>query len=49
MKRVVIYIIGIVLSTAIVSAQDYEQSFRDLQQQFQERLQTTPANLKTYL
>jgi TolA-binding protein len=49
MKRIIVYIIGIVLSIAIASAQDYEQTFRDLQQQFQERLKTTPASLKSYL
>ena len=37
------------LVTAIVSAQDYESDFREVQKQFQERLKTTPANLKTYL
>ena len=35
MKRIIIYIIGIVLCSTIASAQDYEQDFRDLQQQFQ--------------
>lgn len=49
MKRKIIYIIGFVLATAIVSAQDYESDFREVQKQFQERLKTTPANLKTYL
>lgn len=49
MKRKIIYIIGFVLVTAIVSAQDYESDFREVQKQFQERLKTTPANLKTYL
>lgn len=49
MKRKIIYIIGFVLVTAIVSAQDYESDFREVQNQFQERLKTTPANLKTYL
>lgn len=49
MKRKIIYIIGFVLVTAIVSAQDYESDFREVQKQFQERLNTTPANLKTYL
>lgn len=49
MKRIIIYIIGIVLCSTIASAQDYERDFRNLQQQFQERLKTTPANLKSYL
>ncbi len=49
MKRKIIYIIGFVLVTTIVSAQDYESDFREVQKQFQERLKTTPANLKTYL
>ena len=49
MKRKIIYIIGFVLVTAIVSAQDYESDFREVQKQFQERLKTTHANLKTYL
>ena len=49
MKRVAIYIIGIVLSTAVAYAQDYATDFRDLQQQFEERTKTTPTNIKTYL
>lgn len=49
MKRIIIYIIGIIFTTAIASAQDYETDFRELQQQFQERLATTQANLKSYM
>ena len=49
MKRALIYIVGLFLSVVIANAQDYEQVFRDLQQQFQERTKTAPANLKSYL
>lgn len=49
MKRVIIYIIGIVLSTTTIGAQNYEQAFRDLQVQFQERTKTAPAAIKSYL
>lgn len=49
MKRVIIYIIGIIFTTAIASAQDYETDFRQLQQQFQERLKTTSTDLKEYV
>ena len=49
MKRLLIYIIGFVLTTAVASAQDYETAYRALQQQFEERSANTPALIKTYL
>ena len=49
MKRLLIYIITLVMATTVASAQDYETDFRELQQQFEERLKTTPANLKAYM
>ena len=49
MKRIIIYIITIVLTTAVASAQDYEMDFRKLQQQFEERVKTTPNNIKSYM
>ena len=49
MKRVVIYIIGVFLSTTHVCAQDYEQAFRDLQQQFQERTKVVSSDIKSYM
>ena len=49
MKRLLIYIIGVVIATTVAYAQDYESDFREVQKQFQGRLKTTPATLKTYL
>ena len=49
MKRILIYIIGFVIATAVASAQDYETDFRELQKQFEERLRTTSNNLRTYM
>ena len=49
MKRRLIYIIGIVLSISVANAQDYEQAFQHLQQQFQERSKTTTTALRSYL
>ena len=49
MKRLLIYIITLVMATIVASAQDYETDFRELQQQFEERLKTTPSNLKAYM
>lgn len=49
MKRALIYIVGLFLSTTCVLAQDYEQAFRDLQLQFQERTKTAPQDIKSYM
>ena len=49
MKRVLIYIVGLFLSTAMSIAQEYEQAFRDLQLQYQERSNTVLTDVKSYL
>lgn len=49
MKRIVCIIATAVLSLSNMIAQDYEQAFKDVQQQFEQRLAVTQNNLKQYL
>ena len=49
MKRIVCIIATIVLGLSYMIAQDYEQAFIDVQQQFEQRLPITQSNLKEYL
>ncbi|MBR5854895.1 MAG: tetratricopeptide repeat protein [Paludibacteraceae bacterium] len=49
MKRILLYIVGFFLSTTLISAQDYKQAFRNLQQRFEQRQPTTINHLKQYM
>ena len=49
MKRIVCIIATTVLGLSHMIAQDYEQAFSDVQQQFEQRLPITQSNLKEYL
>lgn len=50
MKRPLLIVVVLLWSGLFsLHAQDYETAFRDVQQQFQERLKTTPATIKSYI
>ena len=49
MKRIVCIIATAVFGLSSMIAQDYEQAFSDVQQQFEQRLSVTQNNLKQYL
>ena len=48
-KRIVITLVCVLGSLCGIYAQDYKADFKKVQQQFQERLKTTPASLKEYV
>ena len=49
MKRIVCIITIVVLGISYTIAQDYEQAFKNVQQQFEQRMPNTQNNLKQYL
>ena len=49
MKRLIYAIVLLVLSISIVCAQDYEKAYYDVQQAFEQRVETAQNDLKEYL
>ena len=49
MKKSIFVVIALVCSSVIIFGQDYQTAFNDVQQQFEQRLITTPNALSNYL
>ena len=49
MKRLIYAIVLLVLSISRVCAQDYEKAYYDVQQAFEQRVETAQNDLKEYL